>query len=172
MKPPAQIKVGPYTFAVNVDAAAIDKDSVSERADLDGRFKPREQEILIRPGLGPDNAADTLLHEVLHAVFMVSGLVGTLGEEQEENVVTVLSPALLDALRRNPKLVGFLLQEVEMLAPHNIHDMPKQYTIRTGQPREELTTTHRIGPNSGQASSNSQQPGRIKSLGGGAKLHG
>lgn len=52
---------------------------------------------------------DTMLHEVLHTCTRMVGLDEELGDKTEEQVVARLT-ALLDVLRRNPKLVSFLVQ--------------------------------------------------------------
>lgn len=55
----------------------------------------------------PSLVAQTLLHEVLHAVWVFTPL----PTKREEDVVTALSPILLDVLRRNPEVVAFLVGE-------------------------------------------------------------
>ena len=50
----------------------------------------------------------TVLHEILHAC---ADVVGVDDDKAEERVVTVLSPALLQVLRDNPRLVEWLTGE-------------------------------------------------------------
>ena len=59
--------------------------------------------INISPTQSPENARDTLLHEVIHALEK-EGLL-----KMNERQVTVLSSLLISALRQNPKLAAFLL---------------------------------------------------------------
>lgn len=75
--------------------------------DIVGETKAEQQLIKLRPGQGPDYEADTVLHEAIHA--MLSHAPIDLEHELEEKVCLVLAPALLDLLRRNPKLVAYLL---------------------------------------------------------------
>ena len=51
------------------------------------------------------------LHEVLHAIFEVTGDGRTLGDDVEEGLVTRTTPVLLGVLRENPELVEFLLAD-------------------------------------------------------------
>lgn len=52
---------------------------------------------------------DSLLHELLHAIWSESGLCCTIGEERiEEHLVHTLASAILALLRDNPALVRYL----------------------------------------------------------------
>lgn len=57
-------------------------------------------------GLSPHQERDTVLHEVIHACLLV------LGKGKNEELVGVLTPALLDALRSNKPLAAYLLEDV------------------------------------------------------------
>lgn len=95
---PKTVQIGPYT--VNVE--------VVETAD-NGQFLLEDQRILISPAQKHDSTADTLLHEVLHGLFVTAGLrKHVVSEKVEEQLISALTPQLLDTLRRNPKLVTFL----------------------------------------------------------------
>lgn len=72
-----------------------------------GAQKTAAQRIAIADDLGPDQTRDTLLHECLHGLCRVVNLIPD--GRQEERVVSGLTPVLLDALRRNPGLVAFLV---------------------------------------------------------------
>ena len=50
-----------------------------------------------------------MLHETLHACFMVAGINNRMSDTLEEETINSLSPLLLDTLRRNPGLVAYLL---------------------------------------------------------------
>lgn len=62
--------------------------------------------IAIREGLSEDQTSDTLLHEVLHAVFLATGLNG---EDREEELIERLTPMLLQVIRDNPDLIQTLV---------------------------------------------------------------
>lgn len=53
---------------------------------------------------GPEEVADTLLHEVLHAVWRERGL----AEEDEESTVTNLAHGLISLMRDNPAFFPLL----------------------------------------------------------------
>lgn len=72
-----------------------------------GRVRLTRQRILIAERLAERQERDTLLHEVLHGLF---GLVGLISDDsEEERIVGTLTPLLLDTLRRNPQLVEYLV---------------------------------------------------------------
>lgn len=107
MKPPKQITVGPVRYRVLFCEFEIAR---AERGDADRLYAhhdPRKQQITVDPDQGPDQLADSLLHEVLHACVAVTGLDETLGD-REESVVRSLSTCLLQVLRENPRLVGWI----------------------------------------------------------------
>lgn len=53
-----------------------------------------------------------MLHEVLHACLYQTCLreMEVWGKNHEEAIVVALAPILLDTLRRNPKLVAYLVE--------------------------------------------------------------
>lgn len=95
---PRTIRVGPMTYKVTYDPLL---------QDAVGETKAEKLTIKLRPGQAPDYEADTLLHEVLHAVMTHAPI--DLTTEQEEHVCLAIAPVLLDTLRRNPKFTDYLL---------------------------------------------------------------
>lgn len=100
MKPPASVRIGPHEWTVR--RQPIDADG-----EYYGRTVERELAILIAPGNAPSQERDTMLHELLHAIWAHTGL--DYDDEQQEQIVRSLSTPLLGALRDNPRLVTFLL---------------------------------------------------------------
>lgn len=100
MKRPRRIVTGPFTWAVAWRRP--------ERPDLAGETDAVNLTIKVAPGFAPDFERETLIHELLHACFAVSGL--DLGDD-EEQVVSRISPFLFDALRRSPGLRTYLFEE-------------------------------------------------------------
>ena len=94
---PQRVQVGAITYTLTYDATM---------GDL-GETQPDKQRIALRPGQAPDYLADTVLHELLHAMLAHTPL--DLTHEQEEAICLTLAPALLDTLRRNAALADFLL---------------------------------------------------------------
>ena len=101
MNVPTTVQVGPYSYKVVLLA--------KEMSELFGETDSREQAIRLHPDQARDSMADTLLHEVLHAVWHCSGLHD--GKYNEEQVVRGLTTWLLLVLRDNPDLVGYLCDE-------------------------------------------------------------
>ena len=105
---PSTVRVGAYTFSIELDENRVNSQRVKENdSHLVGHIDLHAQKISICPKQGPDALADTVLHEMLHACFMVSGAPGS--SEKEEKIVSILTPILLDTLRRNPDLVDYLV---------------------------------------------------------------
>lgn len=100
---PATIKVGPHVYRV------VSPNRALEAEDAAGRTSPAVGEIQVRSEHSHTYVADTLLHEVLHAVIHnVSGA----PSDQEEQFVERMSTGLLAVLRENPDLVAFLVADV------------------------------------------------------------
>ncbi len=108
MKLPGKVHVGPHTYRVICDTAAMNAECRDASEDLAGRCSHRTLTIHVDPDQARSQMRDTLLHEVLHAVANMTALDNEWGDEQEEEVILRLAPALLDVLRRNPRLVEFL----------------------------------------------------------------
>ena len=64
-------------------------------------------------GQSPAGFRDTVLHEMLHAVFASAAMTFTFGisDEDEERMVRSLTPWLLGFIRDNPKVVAFLQEK-------------------------------------------------------------
>ena len=106
---PTHIQVGPMRYSLVVNQAAINEIAPG----IFGRTRNKEQSIVLAEGQGPDQEADTVLHETLHACFMTAGITDSKAGTLEEEIINALSPLLLDTLRRNPDLVAYLLAKEE-----------------------------------------------------------
>lgn len=103
MELPHEVQVGPYRMRVRLDR------HLSEHTATEGRCWVSRQEILLHPDNGPDRQAVVLLHEVLHALWIATGLQYHISLDESEPVIEALAPALVDTLRRNPDLVLALM---------------------------------------------------------------
>lgn len=106
---PEEIVVGPYTYKVELSQQQINAASVEKEEHLIGSAQHVAQRIVLRPDMGADVTADTLLHEVLHCCFNQGNVFST--SKEEEEAVNFLACILLDTLRRNPGLVDYLTIE-------------------------------------------------------------
>src|SRR3712207_3499875 len=108
---PSAIKVGPFRYRVLMDAQKL---RASERKNGDaadsqmGHVRHADLEIVIDPTVAPDQKAETLWHEVKHAIANLSAADGKFDEEQW---IGRMSPMELAVLRENPVLVAFLTAE-------------------------------------------------------------
>ncbi|WP_298983369.1 hypothetical protein [uncultured Roseibium sp.] len=64
----------------------------------------------------PEELANTVLHEVLHACFHTSGLTGLPPGETEELTVTVLGNALTQVFRDNPEFLDWVSKTLALSA--------------------------------------------------------
>lgn len=98
MRRPTRVVVGPFTWKVDWTQPADDVMGETLLASLTIRVDPTMHE---------DVARETLMHEVLHACYKTAGIDSTVA--LEEQIVSGVSPLLLDALRRSPNLAEYLL---------------------------------------------------------------
>lgn len=102
---PDSLRIGPFEIQVmpwNPMSAAS-----SRRY---GEFSSMEQVIRVDPNAGKIKTCDTLLHEVLHAIYWVY----TIDEKDgEERTVAMLSTALLQVFMDNPDLREFINESLK-----------------------------------------------------------
>lgn len=100
MTVPKSIEIGASVWAVTIDATI----------DELGTTTPRRTEIKVNPNQSPASMRDTVLHELLHAVCSESGMSHAMGvsDDDEERMIRILTPMLLQVLRRNPRLHTYL----------------------------------------------------------------
>ena len=109
---PTRVKVGEHDYRLVTD--------LSRAADCDvnyGATFPARCEIVLNPEQAPTQMRDTVLHELFHAVCDNVGLSdhvdapkdSVLTRELEERVVRALATGILSLLRRNPRLVAYLV---------------------------------------------------------------
>lgn len=96
---PRSVRVGPY------DLRIVRLSGRHAKRDY-GQFCHESQEIRLRSRYAsPTLAADTLLHEILHAVWWVGQIKA---KEGEEHIVTVTATTLTQVIRDNPALMLWL----------------------------------------------------------------
>lgn len=98
MKPPKHVQVGPHRYRVHlIDAALPD-------AGCDGICSKDRLSIAVYREQGSTKVADTLLHELVHALLAPVKL----EDDVEEAVALALGPGLLGLMRDNPRLVDWV----------------------------------------------------------------
>lgn len=98
---PSEVKVGPYRYDIEY------RDEVSEsEPDLFGLTVNRDHKIIVSARQSDAALRDTVLHEVMHAIFFTSGLFREV--ENEERIVAAAATWLLMLLQDNPRLARWL----------------------------------------------------------------
>lgn len=109
-KLPSKIRVGSTTYAVRYNKAELDAISVAQKSDYVGHTHHHQLVMTVDDTVASEVMRDTVLHEVLHALWYSTGLT-EFAEFTEEQAVSVLAPALMSVLRNNPVLVQYLAGE-------------------------------------------------------------
>lgn len=103
MTPPATIRVGPYSYAVEMRA----DDSGSS---VWARIRYKERTLRVDPAMSTQMQRAALLHELLHAVNDLGGFSeDKYWPKDDERYSTTVAPLWLMVLQANPDLVAFLV---------------------------------------------------------------
>lgn len=108
---PRSVIVGPYRYTITVDHEAMDRLQRSGESGGGnvGSSNHHQLQITIDGDMAPAMIADTLLHEIMHCCYQVSG-VGA-GKMTQEEAIDHVTPVLLDTLRRNPDVAQYLFRD-------------------------------------------------------------
>ncbi len=112
MRRPKRVKIGPFVFTIEFNESAVTR-AAKDREDEGPYYGVTSFEkllIAISPSLTPIER-EVLMHEVLHGICSVSGLGAKLKGDEEETIVSAISPYLLDTLRENKTVTRFLLED-------------------------------------------------------------
>jgi hypothetical protein len=96
---PTKVKIGALDYRIEV-AVLPDNDY--------GNCDTHTQVIYLTPNQTAQSAADTLLHEILHAIYNDSGLF-TIKRPDEEITVRLIATWLKGVFRDNPEVTEFIL---------------------------------------------------------------
>jgi hypothetical protein len=91
---PQYVKVGPYIIRIEQHDGYWNKDDIR----VYGEFDERTSTISLDTDASSDVMRETMLHEVLHVILGMY-------DKDDEGLVRLLSPMLLQVLRDNPKFV-------------------------------------------------------------------
>tara|TARA_R110002126_G_scaffold175915_2_gene324492 strand:- start:708 stop:1034 length:327 start_codon:yes stop_codon:yes gene_type:complete len=98
---PKHIKVGPFDFPVRPISQALGR-RLCEDGDFDG------DTIHIAAGQRGPALADTVMHELLHAIFKTFALKD---EDDEERIVSAIATALTGVFRDNQNFAPWINDE-------------------------------------------------------------
>lgn len=108
---PSYVDIGPYRLKIELvdDPGQYLKIPAGPDVDMFGCFRLIHETIYVCKHLKPVSMADTLLHEILHAVWTV-GTGSSGGALEEEEVVSMMSTLMLDVIKKNPQLIKYIGQ--------------------------------------------------------------
>lgn len=102
---PKQVRVGCFTFKIIVGTYED-----HEQESTYGHYNPHQMRISIRPGLCADRLRNVFLHEVLHAIHQMYGLINHEDESvnpTEEQYTTLTANGLCAFWQDNPRAVAW-----------------------------------------------------------------
>lgn len=102
-KIPKKIKVGPFEYAVELLHGGQ-----ANAENVFGKANHNQRKIILADDNSEQQQKNTLLHEVIHAVWRVWGMDFQHEKDTEEQVVTVLANGLHTVMLDNPKLFSYL----------------------------------------------------------------
>jgi hypothetical protein len=94
----ATVKIGPFYYSVEYIPDLRD-----ESGKLDGRIRHSQTRIQIEADLNQQMTAQTLLHEILHAVVSQIAM-----PSLKEEVIDSLATGVYQVIRENPQLVKMI----------------------------------------------------------------
>ena len=111
---PRMVKVGYKDIKIDFVVPDFKFDDMT---DAYGQYKARESLIQIQHNLGGQELANTLFHEILHAIVYGSGLNQANGplkeDDAEELTVNQISNYFIALIRDNPWFLDFLKEQLE-----------------------------------------------------------
>ena len=95
-------------------------DSFASTEDAEGEFFSKEGKIGIKGStINSAHGANTVLHEVLHAISYQYAISDTLKEHKEEKIVNTFANGLMTVFVDNPGLLDYIKSKVEV--EHYVH---------------------------------------------------
>lgn len=107
---PKTVQVGGRPIKVKITDKIVANDGPGKYMDAAGTSNWKGQLIQIVASHGPDEVADTFVHEAIHMMIASVGLADDIleGKVDEEKIVLRLTPALLNFVRDNPKSIEYI----------------------------------------------------------------
>lgn len=104
MNTPTELLVAPHRVSIVFESDPRD----DEDNPVFGTFRNKSLRIVVESDCSDSLKAETLLHEVLHALNASSPFAAP---AEEERVITALAPALLRLMHDNPDFFPFLQRQ-------------------------------------------------------------
>lgn len=99
---PRRVKVGHLTYRVS----EMDR-KTAERSDIYGDMVASEASIRVKAGMAPGATAETLMHEIFHAIYDEWAIKSA--EDNEERLVDAFSKGMVTVMRDNPDVVRWFM---------------------------------------------------------------
>lgn len=99
MKLPSPISVAGMTYTI------VYGDKMIQNEDKCGECHNQTGSIRIAVGMGEDMTVNTVIHEVLHAIYHCYGIED---KDEEERVVNTMATGLFQVLKDNKNLFNFI----------------------------------------------------------------
>jgi len=106
MKKPSKIRIGPYDWKVSY--YGLEEYDLRRKYGHTDRFNIKME---ICDATQDQCTADTVIHEVLHAIWFSKGISGD--KADEEDIVTPLATGLAQVIRDNPDLIKWLQESLK-----------------------------------------------------------
>ena len=91
---PRYLKIGPFNYTVELHDGYWNKDDVRVYGEVDERVATINLDV----DASHEIVRDSVVHEILHAILMMY-------DRDDEDLVRILAPMLLQVMRDNPKLM-------------------------------------------------------------------
>ena len=91
---PRYLKIGPFNYTIELHEGYWNKDDIRVYGEVDERSATINLDVVA----SPEVVRDSILHEILHAILLMY-------DKDDEDLVRLLAPMLLQVMRDNPKLV-------------------------------------------------------------------
>src|SRR5437868_6783998 len=99
----SKLLIAPFTYKVLFD------ETLEELTGNEGNTSTSQQIIIVDSSKALDRQADTLFHEASHGIWNQTVLGNKFDSDQEELVISQMTPRYVALLRDNPWLLKFIV---------------------------------------------------------------
>ncbi len=111
MRPPSKVKIGPHWVKIEfLSSVLVDEEVVF------GSYTSTSSLIQIHSGRPSSMQADTLLHEILHAIHYIGLAISMSNDDltiKEETLTTLTATCLCQVMKDNPKVISWILENLK-----------------------------------------------------------